>query len=189
MVAGVARARHLRQDLSRARRCRKSLGAAVEPPVGRFNRHEQKMAIDRDVALPAGADHGGDQLDLRRVGDVIEINAAVVPDEEGAAMEGQVGVGAAIVGARTTLRPTRRRCTGRRGRRSRSSIEGGNRGKVRSEAGRLWQGDQQLHTKRHFTGVVQAGLQSHTRIIRPRTRIGVDRWIILSRAESGKRYG
>jgi len=55
--------------------CWESLGAAVEPSVGRFNRHEQKMAVDRDVALAAGADDGGDQLDLRRVGDVVEINA------------------------------------------------------------------------------------------------------------------
>src|SRR3977135_2806632 len=94
---------------SRTCGCWESLAPTVEPSVGRFYRHEQKMAIDRDVALPAGADHGGEQLDVRRAGDVIKINAAVVPHKQGGAVEGQVGVGAAVVGARTALGTTWRR--------------------------------------------------------------------------------
>src|ERR1700730_15159635 len=147
------------------------------------------MPVDRDVALTAGADHGRDQRDLRRVGDVVEINAAVVADEERGAGEGEVGVGAAVVGASSTLRPTRRRSTRGWWRRGGSRIEGGDRGEIWSEAGGFWQRNKPLQTKRRFTRVVQACLQSNTRIIGARARIGIDRCIILPGAKSGKRDG
>ena len=74
-----------------------SLGAAVDPSIDRLRRHEEQMAVHRDVALAAGADQGSPQLDLRRVVDVVEIDAVVVADEKMVAAEGQIRVGGAVL--------------------------------------------------------------------------------------------
>ena len=63
-------------------RQRDSLRAAVEASIGRLRRHEQQMAVHRYVSLTAGADQRSPQLDLRRVVDVVEIDAVVVADKK-----------------------------------------------------------------------------------------------------------
>jgi hypothetical protein len=81
------------------------------------------MAVHRDISLASRADDRGDELDLGRVGDVIKIDAIIVSDEESGAVEGEIGVGAAVVGAGTGLGATRRRGSGRAGSASKAAIE------------------------------------------------------------------
>ena len=74
---------------------RNALGAAIDAAADGFNRHEEEVAVDGDVALAAGAHDGGGELRLLGVGDVVEVEAVVVADEDVVAAEGEVGVGGA----------------------------------------------------------------------------------------------
>ena len=71
---------------------RESLNAAIEPAIRHLDGHEHQIFVDRDVALPTGADHRGQQLGVRRVRDVKNIHAIKISLEEMAALEGKVGV-------------------------------------------------------------------------------------------------
>ena len=67
------------------------VGAAVDPGAGLLDRHEQQVAVDRHVALAAGAHHVGDVGRVGRVGDVVDVEAVEVADEGVVAAEGEVG--------------------------------------------------------------------------------------------------
>ncbi len=67
--------------------------ATVETPARLLHRHEQQIAVHRHVTLPARADHRRQQRGLRRVGDVVDVEAAEVADEQVVSAEREVGVG------------------------------------------------------------------------------------------------
>ena len=127
------------------------------------------MAIDRDIALSARADHGSPQLDLARVVDVVEIDAVVVADKQVVAAEGQIGIGGAVLdGRRPAPRPLPRQGAGGGARRRGAHHIAG------SEARRLRQSGNPLQAERRFAGVVQSAFESHARIVAPAPRIGID---------------
>ena len=68
-------------------------GAAVDAAARLLDRHDQQIAVNRDVALPARADHRGDEARVLRILDVVGIEAVEVADEELLAFERQIGVG------------------------------------------------------------------------------------------------
>ncbi len=74
-----------------------ALRAAIDAAVHGFGRHEEQVAVDRDVALSTGADERSAELDLGRVIDVVEVDAVIVSDEEMIADKGKVGVDGAGV--------------------------------------------------------------------------------------------
>ena len=150
-------------------------GAAVDPAARLLDRHDQQVAVNRDVALPARADHRGDQPRVLRVLDVVGIEAVEVAGEQVLALERQVGVGE-VQPARSR---GRRRLGGRlvasgssssfdRPVRSFSGGVGSPAGDVRiEEAGRLRQRGDELEVPRRLARVAQAGLQADPRIGRP----------------------
>ena len=102
-VCTAATWRGLRTSLmskTRTPRKRSLLTGASTPPVPQstpaarlLDRHDQQVAVDRDVALPARADHRGDEARVLRILDVVGIEAVEVAGEEVLALERQVGVG------------------------------------------------------------------------------------------------
>ena len=74
--AGGRRGRRWRRHVTG--RQRYSLRAAVDASIDRLGRHEEQMAVHRDVALAARAHQRVRSLILHRVVDVVEIDAVVV---------------------------------------------------------------------------------------------------------------
>jgi hypothetical protein len=70
-----------------------ALEAAVDTAAGLLDRHEQQVAVDRDVALATGTDHRGQQLRLARILDVVGVEAVEVADPHVGAGKCDVGVG------------------------------------------------------------------------------------------------
>ena len=70
-----------------------ALRAAVDAAAGLLDRHEQQVAVDRDVALAAGADDRRQQARALRALDVVGIEAVEVADHHVRAAEREVGVG------------------------------------------------------------------------------------------------
>ena len=66
---------------------------AVDPAVVLLDRHEQQIAVNRHIALPARADDRGQQLGLPSPADVIDVEAVEVTDEQLAVRDGHVAVG------------------------------------------------------------------------------------------------
>ena len=52
-----------------------TLGTAIQPTVWHFYRHEQKIFVNRGVALSTRTDHRSQQAGLRWIGDVIDAHA------------------------------------------------------------------------------------------------------------------
>ena len=68
------------------------LQAAVEPPAGLLDRHDQQVADHRHVALPAGADHRADEGGRRGDLDAVGVEAVVAAHEDLVAGEREVAV-------------------------------------------------------------------------------------------------
>ena len=81
--------------------------------VGRLGRHEQQVLVDRHVVLRRRADVLLRQRRLRRVGDVVDVEAVVVALDRVLARERQIGVRRA------------QRLAGRRRRRDHAHVPGG----------------------------------------------------------------
>ena len=80
-----------------------ALEAAIEPAARLLDRHEQQVAVDRHVALSAGADHRREQPRPPRILDVVGVEAVVVADDRVGALEGEVGVGESTTRAAAAL--------------------------------------------------------------------------------------
>ena len=168
----VVGCRGSRFDISR--RQRNPLRPAVRPPIIRFNRHNQQMPIYRHIPLPTRANHRRNQLDLRRIRDVVEVHPVVVPHKQVVPTERQIRVRRPIW--TWPRRRPRSRCRARcRRSRSRSSLIRRNQLRIRSKPGRLRQRHQQLQTHVRDTRVIQPRFQPHTRIVRTRPRIHIHR--------------
>ena len=134
--------RRRRRDVAGGQR--DALRAAIDASVGCLRRHEQQMAVDRNIALAAGAKQRRPQLDLLRIVDVVKIDAVIIPDKQMVAAEGQIGVGRPVVsrGCRSRLR---------------AAFLGNGRvgiGLDGCEAGRFGQRDEQLQSERGLAGVI-----------------------------------
>ena len=68
------------------------LQAAVEPPAGLLDRHDEQVADHRDVALAAGADHRADEGGRGGDLDAVGVEAVVAAHEDLVAGEREVGV-------------------------------------------------------------------------------------------------
>ena len=90
-----------------------TLGAAIDSAARLFDRHEQQVAVDRDVALPARTHDRGEQPRPPRILDVIGVEAVEVAEEHVRAAEGEIGVRE----IETAPAATCRRARSRRGRR------------------------------------------------------------------------
>ena len=77
----------------RARRLGHPLRAAVDAAARLLDRHEEQVAVDRHVPLPAGAHHRGEKPRLLRRLDVVGIEAVEVADEHVGAAERDIRVG------------------------------------------------------------------------------------------------
>ena len=81
-----------------------ALRAAVDAAARLLDRHEEQVAVDRHVALPAGADDRGEQPRLLRRLDVVGVEAVEVAEEHVGAAERHVGVGEVQPAARRRRR-------------------------------------------------------------------------------------
>ncbi len=174
---------HATEALDADRR-RHALGAAVDAAARLLDRHEEQVAVDRDVALTAGAGNRRHQLRLARVLHVVGVEAVEVAHHDVDALEGEVGVGEVETAARPWRRGGRgrgpggcrrsglcrwrwggrRRLGGRRAGRAfgRGRITGG---VLRiEEAGRLRHARYERHVLRGGAGVLDAGLERGARI-------------------------
>src|SRR6185503_3268843 len=79
--------------LRRGWRWWETLSAAVQPPIRHFNRHEEKVFVNRYVVLSAGTDHRSQQTRLRWIGDVVDTEAVKVSLKEMIALESNIRVG------------------------------------------------------------------------------------------------
>ena len=70
-----------------------ALHAAVDAAAGLLDRHEQQVAVDRDVALAAGADDRRQQARALRAFDVVGVEAMEVAHDHVRAAEGEIGIG------------------------------------------------------------------------------------------------
>ena len=70
-----------------------ALHAAVDAAARLLDRHEQQVAVDRDVALAAGADDRRQQARALRALDVVGVEAVEVAHHHVRAAEGDVGIG------------------------------------------------------------------------------------------------
>ena len=70
-----------------------ALRAAIDAAARLFDRHEQQVAVDRDVALAAGADDRREQARALRALDVVGVEAVEVAHHHVRAAEREVGVG------------------------------------------------------------------------------------------------
>src|SRR5690349_24389267 len=66
--------------------------AAVDAPARLLDGHEQQVAVNRKIALTAGADDRRDQARLRGGRDVVDVEAVEIADEQLVAPEGHVRV-------------------------------------------------------------------------------------------------
>ena len=66
--------------------------AAVRARARLLRGHEEQVLVDRHLTLAARADHGGPDRGVRRVGDVVDLEAVEVPDERVPALEREVRV-------------------------------------------------------------------------------------------------
>ena len=118
-----------------------ALDAAVDAAARLLHRHEQQVAVDRDVALAAGAGDGGEQLRPARVLDVVGVEAVEVADPHVGAGEREVRVGEVEAAAAERRASTGRAGRGRgsrsgRGRRRRGGGSGGARSRGGASSGR-----------------------------------------------------
>ena len=161
---------------------RDAAGAAVETAAVLLDRHEQQVAVDRDVTLSARAGDGGDQLRLPRVFDVVGREPVEVAHHDVDALEGEVGV-REVEAAASAPRGRRRGGAGRGRRRSRGGHRGGAVRQLRrhavaggrlriEEAGRLPHRRHPRHVLHRLAGVLDAGLQAGTGIGGTRQRTG-----------------
>ena len=152
---------------------RDALGAAIDASVHGFGRHEEQMAVDRDVALSAGADQRSAQLDLRRVIDVVEIDAVVVADEEMIAAEGEVGIRGAVrnCGAASAAGSARRAASSAVAPDAPAGVAGLAVWRLHcvpgAKPGGLGRCRDLLHAEGGLAGVVQAALEADARIVVP----------------------
>ena len=171
-----------------AHRSLHALRAAIDPPARLLHRHDQEMAVDRHVALTAGAHHRRDQPGLVGSLDIVGVEPMIVADEDHVAAEGEIRVGeagsirqrrdrteAAHRAEAGSARSHWRSCRAdpRRWRRSASweRVPRHRRPRWRlriEEAFRLRQARNHLHVARRFTGVVETGLETDARIGRGR---------------------
>ena len=165
-----------------------ALRAAVDAAARLLDRHEQQVAVDRHVALAAGAHDRREQPRLLRRLDVVGVEAVEVAEEQVGAAEREVGVREVRAAA---WRRRRRRAGGapasaaasRARSREASPAAGapasgaaaavparrrdapGRRLRI-EEPLRLRQGRDQLHVARGLAGVAEARLQPDARIVR-----------------------
>ncbi len=175
-----------------------ALDAAVDAAAGLFDRHEQQVAVDRDVALAAGADHRRQQARALRALDVVGVEAVEVADHHPLAAEGDVGVREVqSAGARRRRRIRRVRLRAAGCRRAAACLRccrwrcrrrgiGGTLARHR-QAGRVLRiveafgarpRRDQFHAARGDAGVAQAGLQADARIV------GISRLLLRVAARS-----
>src|SRR5262245_31326210 len=69
-----------------------SLGAAIDTAACLLDRHDEQVAVNRDVALTAGAHHRRNQTRLPGVLDVVAVETVEVSHDEVITLERQVGV-------------------------------------------------------------------------------------------------
>src|SRR5262249_50672177 len=94
---GSVGSRRRRRGRRIAGRRRDTLGSAIEAAVHCLSGHKEKMSVDRDVALPAGAEDGRSKLDIAGTVDVVEVDAVIVADKEMIACKGKIGVRSAVL--------------------------------------------------------------------------------------------
>ena len=161
-----------------------ALEAAVDAAARLLHRHHEQIAVNRDVALAAGAGDRGDQLQLVGLLDVVGVEAVEVADEQMPLREGEVGVGeveaAAALGRAKLPRPAGADGSGASSSaaadpldvpfvpaagRGRSAGVGSPFGMLRiEETGRLRQAGDLLQVADGLTGIVKAGLEADARI-------------------------
>src|SRR5260370_594301 len=76
----------------RRRSWRKSLCSAIEAAIWLLDRHKHQVPVNRDIPLPSGTNHRGQQLSFSRIGDVIDINAIKIALEQVVSLEREVRV-------------------------------------------------------------------------------------------------
>ena len=69
-----------------------ALGTAVDAAAGLLDRHEQQVAVHRDIALAARADERAVQHRVVRVRDVVDLEAVEAADDGTVTGEGEIGV-------------------------------------------------------------------------------------------------
>ena len=139
------------------------LPAAIDPAAGLLDRHDEKVADDRQVALPARANHRALQLRDAAGAEPVEVEAVVAAGRQQVAGKRHVGVGEAqmrragvgfrrlpALGVALFLLGVRQRLAGRVG-----GVE---------EAGRLGQAGDQPQVADRLAGVVEAGRQRRARV-------------------------
>ena len=72
---------------------RKTLRTAIQSAVRHLHRHEEQVLVNGHVALPARTHHRSQQSGLRRIGDVVDVDAVKVSLKQVIALERQVRVG------------------------------------------------------------------------------------------------
>jgi hypothetical protein len=76
-----------------ARRRADALQAAIQPAARLLDRHDQQIAGDRDVALPARTDDRAHELGRTPAADVVDVEAVIVAGDEHLAGEHEIGIG------------------------------------------------------------------------------------------------
>src|SRR4029079_9397305 len=88
----------LRLPLGGRRYGSETLRTAIEPAVRHLDRHEEQVPVNGDVALPARTHQRGQQTGLRRVRNVVDVDAVKISLEHAIALEREVGVGECELG-------------------------------------------------------------------------------------------
>ena len=134
-------------------------GTAVQPAAVLLDRHEQQIAVHRDIALTAGADHRHDQPG-RAARDVIGVEAVEISDEEPAMRDRHVAVGQRqrAVAGRIVPHP------GREGLALGLGLGRGEQGLGIEEAGSGLERGFQHHAGGRLPGVAQAAGQGGARV-------------------------
>ena len=144
-----------------------ALRPAVEAPAPLLDRHHEQVAVHRHVTLAAGADDRRQKFRLPRIGEIVDVEAVEIADEEMPAAERQVGVGevqsastrggrVGVIGFGVRLRVGLRLGFGFGGLAGRHpGIE---------EAGRFGEARHELQIARGPPRVLQPGFEAHTRI-------------------------
>ena len=164
----------------RARRRFDALRAAVDAPARLLNRHEEQVAMNRDVALPSGTHRRRQQPRTLRAVDVVRVEAVEIADDHVVAAEREVGI-REIQAAGPLLRLRRRRrrlslaavrrlVAGRPRRVAGAAATLAGQRLARrvlriEEAARLRQARHAFHVLHGFAGIVNPGLQADARIV------------------------
>ncbi len=90
----------------RRRLRRKSLCAAIQASIRHFHGHEQQILVHRHIALPARAHHRSHDRGLRRIGDVVNVDAVKIPWKRWLPWNARVRVREGRFPARSPLQPS-----------------------------------------------------------------------------------